>query len=679
MDMVGKMGWIAALAASTAMLAGLAGAQAALAQGRAPLTPRTAFFGNPVKTAGRISPDGHWLSWMAPKDGVLNVWVAPLEAPDKARVLTDEAKRPVAGYFWSADSSMILYATDNGGDENFQLFGVDVAGGSRRALTHFQKTRVGVLGVSHDVPGQVLIEANNRDPRFFDVMSVDLKSGAITPVFQNDAGYAGYLADRQLNLRVAERQLPDGRLELYRVTGGKAEAKPFETIPFEDSQTTSPAGFTRDGKTLYWLDSRGRDTAALYAEDVATGAKTLMAADPRADISGALGDPRTGRLQAYAVDYLKTEWRALDPSIKPDLDLLRARFGDGFAVQSSTWAGDKWIVGVAGPTHPGEAWLYDRKARTLKRLYVNHPELEGVALAPMIPLEIKARDGLTLVSYLTLPAGSDPGHRGRPSHPLPMVLVVHGGPWARDSYGYSPLHQWLASRGYAVLSVNFRGSTGLGKHFIAAGDHEWGRKMQDDLLDAVDWAVKQGVAEPGKVAILGGSYGGYATLAALAFTPDAFACGVDLAGPSNLNTLLATVPPYWLPQIALFHKRMGDPSTPEGEALLKAASPVFAAGDIRRPLLIGQGTNDPRVKQDEADQIVAAMKAHAIPVTYLLADDEGHGFQRPQDNLAFFGVAEQFLAKCLGGRAEPLGDVMKASDIRIQTGGGLIAGLTPGG
>ena len=654
----------------------LAGPTVADAQGGSPLTPRTSFFGNPVKTAGRLSPDGRWLSWMAPKAGVLNVWVAPLGSLDKARVLTDEAKRPVAGYFWSQDSSMILYATDNGGDENFQLFGVDVASGERRALTHFQKTRVGVLGVSHDVPDRVLIQANNRDPRFFDVLSLDLKTGALTPILQNDAGYAGYLADNGLNLRIAMRQRPDGQLELFRVVGGKAEDKAFETIPFEDSQTTSPAGFTRDGKTLYWIDSRGRDTAALYAQDVATGAKTLLGEDPRADIGGALGDPQSGKVQAYAVNYLKPDWRVLDPAIKPDLDLLRARFGDDFGVQSRTWADDKWVVGVAGPTHPAEAWLYDRKTKALKRLYVGRPELEGVSLAPMIPLEPKARDGLTLVSYLTLPPGSDPKRTGRPSQPLPMVMVVHGGPWARDSYGYDTLHQWLASRGYAVLSVNFRGSTGLGKHFIAAGDHEWGAKMQDDLLDAEAWAVKHGIAQPGKVAILGGSYGGYATLAALAFTPEAFACGVDLAGPSNLNTLLATVPAYWLPQIALFHKRMGDPSTPEGLALLKARSPMLSAGNIKRPLLIGQGNNDPRVKQAEADQIVAAMKANGIPVTYLLAADEGHGFQRPEDNLAFFGVAEQFLSRCLGGRAEPLGDVMKPSAIHVETGGELIAGLT---
>lgn len=664
-------------AIKTALIAGaiIATATAAGAADPAPLTPRTAFFGNPVKAAGQLSPDGKWLSWMAPKDGVLNVWVAPAGSPGDARVMTDEKARPVATYFWSQDSSMILYATDNGGDENFQIYSADVASGARRALTRFDKARVGVIGLSHEHPDAMLIQANNRDKRFFDVMMLNLKTGAITPVFQNDAGYAGFLADSELNLRMALRLNRNGELELYRIEGGKATDKPFEVVPFEDSQTTSPAGFTRDGKTLYWIDSRGRDTASLVAQDVATGAKTVLGADPRADIGGALADPQTGRVQAYAVTYLKPEWHVLDASIKGDLDFLRAKLGDEFAVQSRTYADDKWIIGVGGPTHAGEAWLYDRKAKGLTRLYANHPELEGVALAPMIPLEIKARDGLTLVSYLTLPPGSDPKHTGRPDHPLPMVLVVHGGPWSRDGYGYNSLHQFLANRGYAVMSVNFRGSTGLGKSFIAAADHEWGAKMQDDLLDAVGWAAKQGIAQPGKVAILGGSYGGYATLAGLAFTPDEFACGVDLAGPSNLETLLATFPAYWQSQVALFHKRIGDPATPEGKALLKKGSPLYAAAQIKKPLLIGQGDNDPRVKQAEADQIVAAMNANKIPVTYLLAKDEGHGFQRPEDNLAFFGVAEQFLAKCLGGRAEPLGGVMKPSAITVVQGGDLIGGL----
>ena len=647
----------------------------ALAQ-TAPLAPRSVFFGNPEKAAGRLSPDGKWLSWMAPKDGVLNVWVAPLDARDKARVMTAETKRPVAGYSWSQDSSMLIYATDNGGDENYQIFSIDVASGARKPLTQFQKTRVGILATSREHPDKILIQANNRDPRFMDVMMLNLKTGEITPVFQNTVGYAGFLPDQQLNLRMALRQRPDGALEIFRIVDGKAEEAPFDTIPFEDSQTTSPAGFSQDGKTLYWIDSRGRDTAALFSQDVASGAKTLLGQDARADIAGALGDPVTGKVQAYAVNHLKPVWTVLDKSIQPDLDFLKSRFGDDYGVASRTRADDKWTIGVSSPTRSGELWLYDRKAKMLEQLYVGRPDLAKVKLAAMTPLEIKARDGLTLVSYLTLPAGSDSKKAGQPDKPLPLVMVVHGGPWARDGYGYDTLHQWLANRGYAVLSVNFRGSTGFGKRFIAAGDREWGARMQDDIADAKDWAIKQGIAVPGKVAILGGSYGGYATLAGLAFTPDAYACGVDLVGPSNLNTLLATVPPYWQPQIAMFHKRMGDPNTPEGKAMLDARSPLNSAGRITKPLLIGQGANDPRVKQAEADQIVAALTAKKSPVTYLLAEDGGHGFQRPEDNLAFFGAAEQFLAKCLGGRAEPLGDVLKPSSIKVVTGGELIDGLT---
>ena len=659
---------------ATALTLALAIAAPALAQTE-PLAPRKVFFGNPEKTAGRISPDGKWLSWMAPSNGVLNVWIAPYDARDKARLMTAEAKRPVAGYTWSEDSSMILYATDNGGDENFQVFGADVATGNRKALTNFQKTRVGILASDRDQPDRILIQANNRDPRFMDVLSLNIKTGAITPVFQNTVGYAGFLPDSQLNLRMALRQTPAGALELYRIVDGKAEEKAFETIPFEDSQTTSPAGFSRDGKTLYWLDSRGRDTGALFAQDVATGAKTLLGQDARADIAGALGDPQTGRVQAYAVNYMRAEWTVLDKAIQGDLDFLKSRFGDDFTVGSRTRADDKWAIAVGSPTRSGELWLYERKTKALERLYVGRPELANVKLAPMHPVEIKSRDGLTLVSYLTLPAGSDSKKAGVPDKPLPLVLFVHGGPWARDGYGYNTQHQWLANRGYAVLSVNFRGSTGFGKRFIAAGDREWGRKMQDDIADAKDWAIKQGIATPGKVAIMGGSYGGYATLAGLAFTPDAYACGVDLVGPSNLNTLLATVPAYWQPQIAMFHKRMGDPNTPEGKAMLEERSPLNSAQNITKPLLIGQGANDPRVKQSESDQIVAAMKAKKIPVTYLLAEDGGHGFQRPEDNLAFFGAAEQFLAKCLGGRAEPLGDVLKPSSIKVVEGAELIDGL----
>ena len=403
----------------------------------------------------------------------------------------------------------------------------------------------------------------------------------------------------------------------------------------------------------------------------------MLGVDPRADIGGLAVSETTGKAEAYAINYLRTEWTALDPAFGADFKFLQDHLKGEVIITSRTRDDDKWTVATNASDAPSELWLFDRKSRALTKLYTTRPELAEKPLASMTPVEIKSRDGLTLVSYLTLPVGSDPKGEGRPAHPLPMVLFVHGGPWARDVYGYNGFHQWLANRGYAVLSVNFRASTGFGKAFTQAGDLQWGRKMQDDLLDAVDWAVKRGVTTRDKVAIMGGSYGGYATLAGLAFTPDAFACGVDLFGPVNLETLLKTTPSYWAAQNRIMFRRMGDPATPEGQAVLKERSPLYAAAAIKRPLLIAQGANDARVKQAESDQMVAAMQASGVPVTYLLFDDEGHGFARPENNLAFYAVAEQFLERCVGGRAEQIGDALKGATMRVEAGGDLIPGLAP--
>jgi dipeptidyl aminopeptidase/acylaminoacyl peptidase len=647
----------------------------AAAQTDVPLIPRAKIFGNPTQTAGRLSPDGKWLSWIAPRDGVLNIYVAPAANPKAAKALTAEKVRPIRQYFWSPDSKQILFINDKGGDENFLLYGVDVVSGAQRTLTPFEKTRVQIVGNSPLVRDRILVGVNNRDPKWHDVHSLDLATGKLTPVMINTGGYAGFMADRNLAIRIATKPRADGGSEFYRVVAGKVDEKPFEEVALEDSQTTSPAGFTSDGKTLYWIDSRGRDTSALFAQDLATGKKTLLAESPKADIGGALGNPKTGRVEAYAVNYLKNEWTALDPKVKGDLDFLKSNLKGEIAVTSRTDADDKWLVAVDPVTAPSTTYLYDRKARKLTRLYVSRPELEGAPLAAMIPIEIKSRDGLNMVSYLTLPPGSDSNGDGRPEKPVPMVLLVHGGPWARDAYGYNGSHQWLANRGYAVLSTNFRASTGFGKKFLSAGNLMWGTKMHDDLLDAVDWAVARGVTTSDKVAIMGGSYGGYATLAGLAFTPDRFACGVDIVGPSNLETLLKTIPPYWEAGKAQMYARMGNPTTPEGLALLKERSPLYKADRIKRPLLIGQGANDPRVNVAESEQIVNAMKAKNIPVTYVVFPDEGHGFARPVNNIAFNAVAENFLAKCLGGRAEPIGDDLKPSSAQIPHGAEFAPGL----
>ncbi|WP_199798099.1 S9 family peptidase [Tsuneonella amylolytica] len=640
-----------------------------------PLIPRDVLMGNPTRSAGRLSPDGKWLSWLAPKGDTLNVWIAPASDPSAAKAITTATDRPIRQYFWAPDSKRVLYIQDKGGDENFLLYGVDVATGAETTLTPFEKTRVQLIGGSTTQKDKLLVGLNNRDARFHDVHLLDLDTGKTTLVMQNDGGYAGFLADDALNLRMALRANAAGGMDMFPIVDGKIAEKPSDSTTLEDALSTSPAGYTVDGKTLYWIDSRGRNTAALIAQDTETGAKTVIAENPKADIGGSLTNPRTGRVEAYSANYLKTEWTALDPNVKASLDWLDSKLDGEFAVTSRTDDDTKWVVANDPLTSPAKAWLYDRTANTLTEFYTARPDLVGAPLQPMHPLEVKARDGKTLVSYLTLPPGSDPDMDGVPNAPVPMVVYVHGGPWARDGYGYNTAHQWLANRGYAVMSVNFRGSTGLGKDFISAGNLQWGRAMQDDLDDAMDWAVARGVAQKDKVAIMGGSYGGYATLAGLAFTPERWACGVDIVGPSNLETLLATIPPYWAPMVQQFHDRMGNPNTPEGLALLKERSPLYSADKIVRPLLIGQGANDPRVNQAESDQIVGAMKAKGIPVTYILFPDEGHGFAKPANSIAFNAIAENFLAKCLGGRAEPIGDDVAQSTAKVVEGAAYVDGL----
>ncbi|WP_375427436.1 S9 family peptidase [uncultured Sphingomonas sp.] len=631
-----------------------------------PLIERAKLFGNPSRTGGQLSPDGRWISFLAPRDGVMNVWVAPVATPDQAKPLTAEKLRPIRTTFWSPDSRQVMFINDAGGDENFLLYGVDIASGAQRNLTPFTKTRVFTVNVSRAVRDRFLIGVNNRDPRWHDLYSVEPATGKLTLVFRND-GYSDMIADEQLNLRLVAKPRADAGTDWHRVVDGKVEVAPVVSFGLDDSQTTAPLDFTRDGKTLYWTDGRGRDRAAIFAQDVATGRMTPVGESAKADVSNGLFDPRTGRLQAFNDYYLKNDYVAVDETVRGDLAFLKEQGKGEFTVTSRTDDDDEWLVAFDPVSAPASTWVYDRRAKGLTQLYISRPELVGAPLRPMEAVEIPTRDGLTMVSYLTRPAGAANA---------PMVLLVHGGPWARDGYGYNSAHQWLSNRGYAVLSVNYRGSTGFGKKFVSAADGQWGRKMHDDLIDAVDWAVGRGVTAPDKIAIMGGSYGGYATLAGLTFTPDKFACGVDIVGPSNLQTLLKTIPPYWEAVKLQFYKRMGDPTTEAGRAMLTERSPLTHVARIKRPLLIGQGANDPRVNVAESDQIVEAMKARNIPVTYVVFPDEGHGFARPANNIAFNAVAENFLSKCLGGRAEPVGGALGASSAQVKHGAEHVAGLT---
>ncbi|MEO1488503.1 MAG: S9 family peptidase [Pseudomonadota bacterium] len=639
-----------------------------------PLIPRDALFGNPTRAQGRLSPDGKYLSWLAPKDDVLNIWIAPREDMSAAKAVTSATDRPIRSHFWSPDGKSVMYIQDKGGDENFLLYRIDVATGEETTLTPFENTRVQIIGSSETIKDKILVGLNNRNAQFHDVHKLDLNTGLLEMVYQNDS-YAGFMADDSLTLRMALRQNEAGGTDYFNIADGTVEEEPFETTAMEDSLTTSPSGYTTDGSILYWIDSRGRNTAALYAQDTSTGEKTLIAEDDKADLGGTIRDTKTGEVQAYSVNYLTNTWTAIDPDIKASLDWLDTQLDGEYGISSRTDDDTMWIVWNDPLTAPSQSFIYDREAKALTPFYVTRPELEGAPLVKMHPQEITSRDGLTLPSYLTLPPGSDSDGDGRPEKAVPMVLLVHGGPWARDGYGFSSTSQWLANRGYAVLQVNFRGSTGFGKDFLNAGNKEWGLKMHDDLIDATQWAIDEGITGKDQVAIMGGSYGGYATLAGLAFTPETFACGVDIVGPSNLETLLGTIPPYWAPLVKIFHERMGDPNTEEGLALLKAASPLYKADKITKPLLILQGANDPRVKQAESDQIVGAMKKAGIPVTYVLYPDEGHGFAKPNNNIAYTAVTENFLATCLGGRSEPIGDAVGASTAQILEGKEHVAGL----
>lgn len=637
------------------------------------LIPRELIFGNPSYTSVQISPTGSMLSYLAPVDGVMNIWVAALDDIGSAKPITQDKGRGIRSYGWVAGMDQLVYVQDKGGDENFLLYGVNPETAEETLYTPFENTRVMMIASDEDIPGKQIIGINNRDPRWHDVYELDIETGELTMLFENTENFGGFNFDNNLELRFGYKSTSAGGAEYFKKTDDGWEM--FMEVPPEDLYTTGLAGFSEDNKTLYLMKSNERDTSALFAMDMATGEETLIAESDLADVGGTWRDPDTGIPYVYTVNYDKNRYFALDNKGTKILEKLNNRFTGEVSKTSSTTDDSKWIILESQSNKVATYYVWDRDSNEFTELFSVRPELEDKTLAVMTPEFIETRDGLTMVSYLTLPPNSDIDGDGRPEKPLPLVLNVHGGPWARDSYGYRPTPQWLANRGYAVLQVNFRGSTGFGKSFVNAGDLQWGLAMHDDLIDAVDWAIDENVTTSDKVAIMGGSYGGYATLAGLTFTPDKFACGVDIVGPSNLETLLDSIPPYWESFRRVLELRVGDPNTEEGLAILKAASPLNKVDMIKKPLLIGQGANDPRVKQAESDQIVNAMQEKNIPVTYALFPDEGHGFARPENRLAFYGVAEGFLATCLGGKVEPLGDDLDGSSLTVPVGADVIEGL----
>lgn len=637
------------------------------------LIPRKVLFDNPDKAGPQISPDGKHLSFLAPVDGVLNVWVAPIDKPEDAKPITKDKKRGIRSYFWTYTNDHILYIQDMDGDEDWHVYRTSIDKAETTDLTPEKKISARIEGVSHRFPNEIIVGINNRDPEFHDVYRINVATGEKKLVLKNTE-FFGFVLDDDYKIRLAIKFLPDGS-NIYFQPDGKDGWKEFLKIPSGDTLTTTPAGFNKTGDVLYLVDSRNRDTGALTTLDLKSNKQTVVAEDQRSDAGSVMTHPTENTIQAVSFTYERTHWIFKDAAVEASFEQLKKVADGEISVPSRSLDDNRWIVTFVMDNGPVRYYLFDRDAKKATFLFTNRKSLEGWPLQKMHTPVIKSRDGLDLVSYLTLPAGSDANGVGRPSKPMPMVLLVHGGPWGRDAWGFNREHQLLSNRGYAVLSVNFRGSTGFGKKFVNAGDKEWAGKMHNDLLDAVDWAVKEKIADPNKIAIMGGSYGGYATLVGLTFTPDKFACGVDIVGPSNIVTLLKSIPPYWGPMVQLFKDRVGDYTSEDGRKFLEERSPLTRVDRIKKPLLIGQGAHDPRVKQAESDQIVKAMQEHKIPVTYVLFPDEGHGFARPPNNLAFYAITEAFLARNLGGRYEAIGGAFAGSSVTVPVGAEDVPGL----
>ena len=631
------------------------------------LIARDLLFGNPTRSQARISPNGQWLSWLAPVDGVLNIHVAPAAAPEDVRTLTRDSGRGIRVHFWAYDSQTLLYLQDQGGNENTHLYAVAVGGGDVRTLTPVDDSvRVTLQGLSPLHPNRVVVGMNDRVPSLFDLHSIDLRSGERTLLMENP-GYAGWVLDKNLEPQLALQPLEGGAMDLVQRTA-EAPWKAIARIPADDALTTNVIGINSAGTAVSMLDSRDRDRVALTRLDLSSGELTVLAEHDRADIDDAFLDPTTREPLAYSANDLTREWYALDERMGKALAALAADPGGELQLVSRTQDLAVLLAYSDRSDAPGRYVMYRAADDAVVPVLNTRPALENVALQPTEAVAIEARDGLRLVSYLTRPAEQD--------GPVPMVLLVHGGPWARDEAGYSGMRQMLANRGYAVLNVNYRGSTGFGKSFLNAAVDEFAGKMHDDLIDAVSWAIAEGVADPNRVAIMGGSYGGYATLVGLTFTPDTFACGVDIVGPSSLVTLVESFPDYWRPFLeATWYTFVGNPAEEEDRAAMLNRSPISRVADIKVPLLIGQGENDPRVTKLEADQLVAAMQERKLPVTYLNYPDEGHGFARPENRLSFYATTEHFLAECLGGRAEPFGTAFEGSSVEVLAGADYVPAL----
>ena len=632
------------------------------------LIPRRTLFDNPTFFGAKISPAGRWISWLAPVDGVLNVWIAPATDMKAGEPVTRTTGRPINWQDWSADGRCLMFLNDETGDENYHLFVVDPMTHATRDVTPLANISVQLSLWSLEAPGDVAVKINDRDARWHDLYRIELATGQRALIWENTDELLNVHLDWHLRPRHARSNAPDGGSRLWRIEG--TELRPWRDVPYEDSVTTWAGIFNRNNERVLLLTSMGRETAAYSWHDWATGRDTLIAEHPRADCSYLVLHPTTYEVDAVGVTATRQEWVHIAPGIATDFALLQRRLkGFEFSIQSQTDANRRWIVMAHKAEQPATYYLLDRDKQSLTELFRARPALVPYQLAPMNTVQTRSRDGLDLASYLTLPADIK---GDRPPKPLPMVLVVHGGPWSRDVYGYRADHQWLADRGYAVLSVNYRGSTGFGKAFIAAGEKQHAAKMHDDLIDMVEWAISEGIAERDKVAIFGASYGGLAAFIGATFTPDVFCCSVPVVGITNLQTLLESMPPYWAGFAEFMYRSYGNPRTPEGRALLAERSPIHKVDCIKKPMLIFHGANDVRCKVAESDTIVAAMQAKNIPVIYVVYPDEGHGFHKPPNRLSYIAIAEAFFARHLGGACEPVGRDFEGSSHEVRAGAEIL-------
>ncbi len=605
------------------------------------LIPLEVLLGNPEKVSPQISPDGKRLAYVAPVDGVLNVWVGSVGGDDFAPV-TKDTDRGISTYLWAHDNRHLLYIQDSGGDENWRVYTVDLETGELADRTPFEGVQAQLIAHRKRFPNDVLVGLNRDDPQLHDVYRLDLSSGELGKIVDNP-GFLGWVVDNDLKVRGAAAPQPDGGIAIVVRESEEADWRPLVVVGSDDALTTGPIGFGQDGASIYLQSSIEANTARLVRMDISSGAVEVLSSDPTYDLVDVVIDPDTREPQMAAFLKERLEWVVLDESIRDDIDAIRRVHPGDFGITDRDHADKTWIVGFDDDAGPVKYYAFDRATKEATFLFDHRPELNAYALAPMEPVSLKARDGLELNGYLSFPVGVDRTN-------LPTVINVHGGPWHRDSWGLNAEAQWMANRGYLCVQINFRGSTGYGKDFVNAGDREWGGKMQDDVTDAVRWVVDQGYADPERICIYGGSYGGYATLVGATFTPELYSCAVSIVGPSNLKTWIETVPPYWAPMIAMLHKRVGHPETDEG--FLWSRSPLSRVGDIKVPMIIAHGANDPRVKLSETEQIVEAMKEKGIDHELMVFPDEGHGFAKPQNRLKFYRAAEKFLAGHLGGRAE---------------------------